>query len=115
MLFPRRFQQLLETQLDDLDVPDYAWLRYSVCATEPESCGWAGWTIEAVYHKTGEVLPTGTGDKLLSALDAQVCPRCGRPLFRTAAGLRLEPSADQQEIHGVPGVDYEVVPMEYTD
>lgn len=115
MPFPRKFRRLLETQLADIERPDYVWLSFSVCATEQESCGWAGWTIEAAYKKTDEALPTGTGDKLLAAQDQQICPRCGRPMFRTAASLRMEPSADQRQVHGVPGVDYEVAPIEYSD
>ena len=115
MPFPRKYQRLIETQLSDLEVPDYVWLNFSVCALEQESCGWAGWTIEGVYKRSAEALPTGTGDRLLEALDGHTCPRCGRQLFRTAASLRLEPSADQQPVHGVPGVDYAVRPVEYTD
>jgi hypothetical protein len=59
--------------------------------------------------------PTGTGDRLLSAADEQVCPRCGRETFRTEVELRVEPSADQSSFKLRPGIDYDAMPMEYEE
>ena len=114
MPFPRKFQYLLDLRPADVELPDYAWLVYGVCGVEQDSCGWAGWVIEAVFQRDGRLHPTGTGDKLLSADDGLQCPKCGRDLFRTES-VRMEPSADQKPPHGYPGIDYEVAPMEYED
>ena len=56
---------------------------------------------------------SGTGDKSLIIDDGQKCPNCGKGLFRTAASIRYTPSEDQTPVHGVPGEDYEVAPLEY--
>jgi len=113
MAFPAKFRHLLELTADDLDMPDYLWLTYAVCAVTAEGCGWGGWMIDAVFHRDGQKHATGTGDRLLSAVDEQVCPRCGRETFRTV-DLRVEPSADQTPPLR-PGIDYEVLPTEYDD
>jgi hypothetical protein len=67
--------------------------------------------IEAAFKKTGTKHPTGTGDKVLSAVMDQVCPRCGKTTFRTAASLRLVPSEDQTP----PPINCECLPIEYED
>lgn len=114
MSFTRRFAHLLEIDHGDVDPPDYVWLVYAVCAVSSEGCGWGGWMIEGAFKATGEKHPTGTGDKLLPAVDDQVCPRCGLGTFRTGASLRLVPSTDQQR-HLIEGVDYQSTPIEYDD
>lgn len=111
MSFPRKFAPLLEIERGDVEAPDYVWLVYAVCAVSPVGCGWGGWMIEVAFKITGERHATGTGDKALSAMDEQVCPRCGRQTFRTGASLRVVPSDDQRE----PGGDYETAPIEYED
>lgn len=113
MAFPRKFKELLESGLSDVEKPDYAWLTYAVCGCSADACGWAGWVIEAAFRRTEKHFPTGTGDKALQAIGSSACPRCGKELFRTAASIRFEPSEDQTPVHGVPGVDYDVEPMEY--
>jgi hypothetical protein len=115
MAFPRRFKDLIEITLEQVEKPTYAWLVYAVCATEPQSCGWQGWIIEAVYQYSPELRLTTRRDKLLPADTSARCPRCNLPLFRTSASLRFEPSRDQTWIGGVAGVDYEVAPIEYCD
>ena len=113
MPFPRKFKKILETELKDVESPDYIWLAYAVCALEKQSCGWGGWIIEAAFKKSKEQHATSTGDKLLNVVE-QVCPQCGKQLFNTAASIKYEPSKDQTEPL-VEGVDYEVLPMEYED
>jgi hypothetical protein len=108
MPYPEKYRALLDLTLNDVEVPDYAWLTYAVCAVADDACGWGGWIIEGVFKITGERYPTGTGDKLLPSADEQVCPQCGKPTFRTNASVRMEKSSDQTPVHGVPGVDYEV-------
>ena len=81
MAFPAKFRHLLELTADDLDMPDYLWLTYAVCAVTAEGCGWGGWMIDAAFHRDGQKHATGTGDRLLSAVDEQVCPRCGHETF----------------------------------
>jgi hypothetical protein len=114
MPFPRKFRHLIEITGDEVARPDYVWLAYAVCATEPDSCGWAGWMIEAAFQRTGEHHPTGTGDRIVPAADEQVCPRCGQPTYRTGVVQRLEPSGDQSPPLPLGGA-YEVAPPEYAD
>jgi len=86
----------MDLTLQDLETPDYAWLTYAVCVLTEDACGWGGWILEGVFKKTGERHATGTGDKLLpGGDDEQICPRCGRTLFRTEASIRMIPSEDQ--------------------
>ena len=92
MPLPRKFAHLLEIERGDVEAPDYLWLAYAVCALSAEGCGWGGWTIEAAFKADGREHPTGTGDRVLPAVDEQVCPRCGRGTFRTGATLRVVPS-----------------------
>jgi len=114
MAFPRKFKHLLEIELKDVETPDHVWITYAVCAVEKDACCWAGWMIEAAFKKTAERHPTSTGDKSLAAMNDQVCPRCGRPLFRTGASLRMVPSENQEEPL-VEGRDYTCVPITYED
>lgn len=113
MPFPRKFKNLLELGLSDVEAPDYVWLTYAVCACTPDACGWGGWIVELAAKIDPEKRHlTASGDKPLEALGPeQVCPACGKPLFRTGASVRLVPSADQtpgprSELarHGAPGV-----------
>ncbi len=113
MPFPKKFKKLLETSLNDIDKPDYSWLTYAVCGCQEDACGWSGWVIEAVFKKTNNKHTTGTGDKSLSSLCNSVCPNCGKTLFLTEASIRFVPSKNQRPIHGIPGVDYEISPIEY--
>lgn len=108
MAFPKKFKHLLELKKEGVELPDYAWLTYSVCACEKDSCGWGGWTIEAVFKKNS------TDDQKLSADDDQKCPECGKDLFRTNVSIKFEPSKDQAP-KLVSGVDYESVPIEYEE
>lgn len=111
MRYPRKFQPLLETTIVDVEQPNIAWLTYAVCAMTYDACGWAGWILEAVFGVARE----GETFRALPMSDKQVCPRCGRMLFRTAASLRFELSDDQTNPHGVAGKDYEVTAMEYEE
>jgi hypothetical protein len=92
--FPKKFESLVETKLGDIETPDYVWLTYSVCVMEENSCGWGGWLIEGAFKKTAKKFPTGTGDKALPAVDKQICPQCGKVLFRTEASVKLKPMED---------------------
>jgi hypothetical protein len=114
MAFPAKFRHLLELTAAEVETPDHVWLSYAVCAVTTEGCGWGGWTIEAAFRRDGQKHATGTGDRLLSAADEQVCPRCGRETFRTEVDLRVEPSSDQSRSLR-PGIDYKVMPMEYEE
>jgi predicted RNA-binding Zn-ribbon protein involved in translation (DUF1610 family) len=115
MALPRKFKHLLELKLKDVETPDYVWITYAVCAMEKDSCRWAGWMIECALKKSKrKKYPTSTGDKLLPAMMDQVCPRCGKTLWRTAASVRMVPSEDQERAL-VEGRDYTCLPIRYED
>ena len=80
MAFTRKFQKLLEIEMKDIEKPDGVWLTYAVCATEEDSCGWAGWMIEHIYKKDSKMSGDRLQGKHLSALDEQICPNCGKEL-----------------------------------
>jgi hypothetical protein len=99
MAFPAKFRGFLELTVNDVEVPDYAWLTYAVCGVTEEACGWGGWIIDSLFKVTEEHHATGAGYKALpSGDDMQRCPRCGRDLFRTSACVRMEPSASLESI-----------------
>lgn len=98
MSLPDSLKHLRQLKIQDLDTPDEAWLTYSVCACEDDSCGWQGWIVESASSQ-GRQLP---------ADNSQRCPVCGKTLFRTAASVRCVPSRDQQPPL-VEGRDYELV------
>jgi len=101
-MFPKRFKRQLEVELKDVEIPDDLWLTFSVCGVQEESCGWEGWVLECLKLEGKNI----EGDTIL------LCPKCSQPLFRTAASVKYIPS-ENQEPALVPGVDYDVVPMEY--
>jgi hypothetical protein len=114
MAFPKKFKNLIELEFKDIEKPDFAWLTYSVCACEKDSCGWGGWMIEWVGKKTKVRYPTSTGDKTLSAKTEQICPICGKNLFRTEVSIKFVPANDQ-ELPLKKGIDYDTVPIEYDE
>jgi hypothetical protein len=111
MTFPRKFKHLIEIEKMDVVTPSHLWLTYCVCAVKPESCGWGGWTIEAVFSDPY----AKQGEHVLNAQNEQRCPRCGGDTFRTGASYRFDLSDNQTSPIGIPGIDYNVVPIEYTD
>ncbi|MEN6575954.1 MAG: hypothetical protein ABFD90_06385 [Phycisphaerales bacterium] len=113
MAFPRKFKNLLEIKLKDVETPDHVWITYAVCAVEKNACGWGGWMIEAAFKKGEQRRATAGRDKLLPAMMDQICPRCGKSLFRTGASLRMAPSADQEPPHNAG--DQPSIPMTYED
>lgn len=102
MVFPARFEHLANTTERDVDIPDTAWITYSVCITDAEACGWGGWILESVSQAERQ-LPMDT---------RYTCPTCNRPLFRTSVSLRWERAADQTPPL-IEGIDYEAKPMKF--
>ena len=102
MTFPLKFKYLLETTKKDIELPKTAWVTYAVCAVEQDSCTWRGWILESIKGENGE----------LFADNDQICPKCGKQMFRTEVSIKMEPSKDQTS-DLIPGKDYEVIPMEY--
>ena len=102
MTFPRKFKSLLEKTAKDVELPKTAGVTYAVCAVEQDSCGWAGWILESIKGANGELI----------ADTDQICPQCGKQMFRTEVSVKMEPSMNQTS-DLVPGQDYEVAPMEY--
>ena len=102
MTFPIKFKSLLETTAEDVELPKTALVTYAVCAIEQDSCTWRGWILESVKGEIGELI----------ADNDQICPNCGKLVFRTAVSVKMEPSKDQTP-ELIPGQDYEVAPMVY--
>ena len=75
---------------DDVVSPDYVFVTYAVCAYDEGSCLWGGWMLGAAFSRqiADPYYPEGYG--VLPSVDLQICPRCGRGLFRTAVKVRLE-------------------------
>jgi len=104
MGFPLKFKDLLETSADQVEFPDYVWINYAVCGCEKDSCGWEGWILD-VAGKINE-----DGSKIrLNADDDQVCPNCGKQLYRTDISIKCKPF----ETFDISKIDYEIIPMEY--
>jgi hypothetical protein len=105
MPFPERFRALIETHEEQVAIPDYVWLAYAVCAVDEDSCGWGGWIIESAWKVSDQE------EVEVRAEADQVCPQCGKLLFRTEVEkqFRLNPEAG-------PKIDfpYETAPIEFT-
>jgi hypothetical protein len=108
MPFPRKFKQLLEIELTDVEHPDYLVLTYVVCACDPDACGWGGWTLEAAFREDSTA---ERGARALPSDSSQRCPRCGKVTFRTLVSVEYTPSEDQTRIEigtdNVAELDYE--------
>jgi hypothetical protein len=107
MAFPEKFRALIELKEEQVNVPDYVWLSYAVCATEDDSCGWQGWIIESAR----KVLGDRQREIEVEADTEQHCPRCGKPLYRTGVEkqFRLNPDAGPKI-----GYPYRTTPIKYS-
>ncbi len=106
MPFPKKFKTRLELTKNNDDIPQHSWLVYAVCECEDDSCGWAGWTLESVI-KTDQ-----DQEIQLSCGHHQICPICGKTMFRTNTKIKMEYAKDQSGQLD-PGIDYEIEPMKY--
>lgn len=106
MTFPKKFRERLELTRKDVRIPSEAWIVYAVCGCEKESCGWEGWMIESA------TLTSADGEVHLPCMNEQICPNCGRALFRTDTQTKMQYSDDQSG-HLIPGVGFETPPIEY--
>jgi hypothetical protein len=106
MGFPRKFKPRLEVKKDNVSLPDEAWITYTVCGCEKNSCGWEGWVLESARRKEGKKKKEQPID------DAWLCPACLKPLFRTGVSLRFTPSRNQTP-DLIPRVDYRVSKVRY--
>jgi hypothetical protein len=107
MAFPEKFRALIELREDQVTIPDYVWLAYGVCALEDDSCGWRGWIMESARKRV-----EGTqGEREIEADTEQVCPVCGRQVYRTGIEkcFRLDPNSG-------PKIDYayDAAPVTFT-
>ena len=102
MAFPRKHKALLETKREQVEEPETVWLAYAVCGIDTDSCGWGGWILESAE----------AADRQLPAYTLQVCPSCNKELFRTEVVNKYHKSKDHTP-KLVPGIDYELVPIEY--
>lgn len=108
MAFPRKFKHLLEIDKGEITTPSHVYATYCVCAINDDSCGWGGWTLEAVFSDP----KSKAGENLLHAQTDQVCPDCGGQTFRTAVSYRFDFSSNQSS---PISHEYDTVPIKYTD
>lgn len=106
MPFPIKFTDKLELTKKDVKIPTEVWVVYAVCGCEKDSCGWEGWMIESATLKNTE------NEDALPCMNEQVCPNCGKILFRTDTQIKMQYSKDQSGLL-IPGEDYDTSPMEY--
>jgi hypothetical protein len=110
MPFPKKFKKLIETTTDDIEIPDFVWLAYSVCACTSEACAWSGWIVEGALKKIKQKNSTSSGDKSLPIADeSQICPNCGHELFRTSVSIKYVKAKDQKH----PFKDVKTLPIKY--
>jgi len=96
MKYPRRFKPLLESSTETVRPPDRLTAVFAVCAVDDSACGWGGWMLEGAAASGEGEIPGG--ERHLPICDVQVCPRCGRQTFRTAARRVYSPSTDQSAL-----------------
>ena len=108
MAFPRKYKNLIETEKEDVTTPSHAWITYCVCAVNYNSCGWGGWSLEAIFHNPN----ANAGEKILEAQTNQVCPVCGGETYRTGVSYRFDLSSNQAS---PDNFEYNGLPMEFTD
>ena len=106
MPFPKEFKERLELTRKDVKIPSEAWIVYAVCCCEKDSCGWEGWMIESVSFKGAR------NEVALPCMNEQICPKCGKLLFRTDTQIKMQYSEDQSGLL-IPGEDYDTSPMKY--
>jgi hypothetical protein len=106
MPFPKKFKERLELTRKDVKIPSEVWIVYAVCGCEKDSCGWEGWMIESANLKSAD------DEVALPCIDEQICPNCGKALFRTDTQIKMRYSEDQSD-RFIPGVDFEISPIEY--
>jgi hypothetical protein len=107
-MYPKKFKKLMEAKLQDVERPDYCWVVYAVCSCSKDACGWHGWMLDGIF--TGK----RGNSRLLASVSPFNCPDCGRPLFRTEAVMRMQPSTDQSpELE--EGIDYIKGDVVYSD
>ena len=82
-LDPETIMRLQDTENGEVISPSYIILTYSVCALDEKSCAWRGWLLEGAFEVTGKTHNSGTGDRVVAAVTNQICPNCGKQLFRT--------------------------------
>ena len=113
MCFPKKFKNKLEITKNDVVIPDFVWLTYSVCGAEEDSCGWEGWKIEwAAKENSRKDDSSSTGDTTLPADTYQICPNCKKQLFRTEASCKYILAKDQK-LKYKGNFEYETIPMKY--
>ncbi|OPZ74851.1 MAG: hypothetical protein BWY82_00520 [Verrucomicrobia bacterium ADurb.Bin474] len=106
MSYPLKFKGLLEKEINDVELFEGAWITWAVCACSENACGWEGWILESVYKiEENERVQ-------LPAVTNQICPICGKNLFRTGAQVKVIPDENQGSSLK-PGIDYEVSPIDY--
>jgi hypothetical protein len=114
MAYPAKFRHLMEIEESDTIIPDQVWLAYAVCTAEKDSCGWAGWIIEAAWKNrsadSAGRLPNWKDRQFVVADDRQRCPNCSKDLYRTGVGKLYEllPSQPTRDL-------FDSVPIEYND
>ncbi|MCC6952980.1 MAG: hypothetical protein IT290_02565 [Deltaproteobacteria bacterium] len=111
---PMKFRELVDIELSDVEQPDTVWLANAACALTEDACGWSGWILDGVFKTKG----SGGGAENSAATnlpspDDQICPRCGKALFRTGVDLKFSTADDQSRTFELSA--YETEPIEFID
>ena len=108
MVFLKKFKRLMEIELKDLkkkERPSNALLTYSVCVDGKKACGWKGWYLESATSKD-----TNDFNDELPIVDRQICPNCGRDLYRTGASIYF---GKLRKKHPKRLKNYKIAPIRY--
>ena len=74
-----------EPDIDEKNIvfPSYVVVSHSICIDDPEICDWQGFLLEGAFVQDGHRHNSGTGDRGVPAITNQICPNCGKVVFRT--------------------------------
>ena len=89
-----KLKELEDISITDVQPPDSAFLTFAVCTDGVDACGWGSWLLEAAFAATGDPRFFRSGSFVVPAVTSQICPRCGKVLFRTLAQHRFNRSTE---------------------
>ncbi len=85
----QKHSQLKDTKISDVDLPDFCFLCYAVCAGKKNSCGWGGWLLDGTFKSSDVQFNKKVFGRVLPNVSMQICPNCRGELYRTDAYVRM--------------------------